>query len=244
MPSKIIEDLTHIPNIIAGLGLSIAEAQRHFDLDYLQSLERLIVMSQSLLGGRKAHDGNASVEMTADEKQRLEQSQSIIKEFLIALAPSRYQFTETTLTVKLDLAQHLDVSAGAGLSAGIGGVAINASVSIGYGSDYRGAAECRTVLHAIPADQAMLRTLLDRAKDLAQSNQPLPERSKVDTEVQAQSGRIFERMVGCKPATDATATPATTATAAPAASTAATTLGTAAIADLAKTTTSSLATAG
>ena len=246
MPSKIIEDLTHIPNIIAGLGLSIAEAQRHFDLEYLQSLERLIVMAQSLLGGRKAQDGHASVEMTADEKQRLDQSQSMIKEFLMALAPSRYQFTETTLTVKLDLAQHLDVSAGAGLSAGIGGVAINASVSIGYGSDYRGAAECRTVLHAIPADQAMLRTLLDRAKDLSASSQPLPERSKVDTEVQAQSGRIFERMVGCKPATDAaagttatTSTPSTAATAVAAPAT----LGTAAIADLVSNKTS-LPTAG
>lgn len=234
MASKIIDDLTHIPNIIAGLGLSIAEAQRHFDLDYLQSLERMIVMAQQLLGGRKAQDGHAAVEMTADEKQRLDQSQAMIKDFLMALAPSRYQFTETTLTVKLDLAQHLDVSAGAGISAGIGGVAINAALSIGYGSDYRGAAECRTVLHAIPADQAMMRTLLDRAKDIAASSQPLPERSKVDTEVHAQSGRIFERMVGCKPATDAASPPAasTPATPAAAAATAAPSLGTAAITDL------------
>ena len=50
MSSKIIEDLTHIPNIIAGLGLSIAEAQRHFDLDYLQSVERLLATAQDGLG--------------------------------------------------------------------------------------------------------------------------------------------------------------------------------------------------
>lgn len=201
MSTKIIDDLTHIPNIIAGLGLSIAEAQRHFDLDYLQSVERLIVMAQSLLSGRKTQDGQPSAELSAEEKQRFEQFQSVIKDFLITLAPTRYQFTETTLNVKLDLAQHLDVSAGAGVSAGIGGVAINASLSIGYGTDYRGAAECRTVLHAVPTDPTTLRTLLDRAKELAGKDQVLPERSKVDTAVQNQANSIFERIVGAKPAT-------------------------------------------
>lgn len=200
MSTKIIDDLTHIPNIIAGLGLSIAEAQRHFDLDYLQSIERLIVMAQSLLGGRKTQDGQTSAELSAEEKQRFDQFQSVIKDFLINLAPTRYQFTETTLNVKLDLAQHLDVSAGGGVSAGIGGVAINAALSIGYGTDYRGAAECRTVLHAVPADPTTLRTLLDRAKELAGKDQVLPERSKVDTAVQAQANSIFERIVGAKPA--------------------------------------------
>lgn len=196
MSSKIIEDLTHIPNIIASLGLSIAEAQRHFDLDYLQSLERLLVMAQAMLGNRKG----AGAELTPEERKQQEQFQSLLKEMLMALAPSRYQFTETTLTVKLDLAQHLDVSAGAGLSAGIGGVAINAALSIGYGSDYRGAAECKTVLQAVPADQATLRTLLDRAKELSANSLSMPERSKVDSAVLLQTGRIYERIVGSPPA--------------------------------------------
>lgn len=196
MSSKIIEDLTHIPNIIAGLGLSIAEAQRHFDLDYLQSLERLLVMAQAMLGNRKG----SGEELTPEERKQQEQFQSLLKEMLMAVAPSRYQFTETTLTVKLDLAQHLDVSAGVGLSAGIGGVAVNAALSIGYGSDYRGAAECKTVLHAIPADQATLRTLLDRAKDLSANSLSMPERSKVDSAVLLQTGRIYERITGVLPA--------------------------------------------
>ncbi|MBL8632205.1 MAG: hypothetical protein JNM40_03210 [Myxococcales bacterium] len=196
MSSKIIEDLTHIPNIIASLGLSIAEAQRHFDLDYLQSLERLLVMAQALLGNRKG----AGEELTPEERKQQEQFQSLLKDMLMAVAPSRYQFTETTLTVKLDLAQHLDVSAGVGLSAGIGGVAVNAALSIGYGSDYRGAAECKTVLHAIPADQATLRTLLDRAKDLSANSLSMPERSKVDSAVLLQTGRIYERITGVLPA--------------------------------------------
>ena len=118
----------------------------------------------------------------------------------MALAPSRYQFTETTLSVKLDLAQHLDVSAGGGVSAGISGVAVNAALSIGYGSDYRGAAECRTVLQAIPSDPATLRLLLDRAKELSNKELTLPARSKADSEILSQSSRIYERMVGAPPA--------------------------------------------
>ena len=206
MSNKIIEDLTHIPNIIAGLGLSIAEAQRHFDLDYLQSVERLLVMAQSMLGGQKSlpatagNSSSATTELTPEERKQQEQFQALFKELLIAVAPSRYQFTETTLTVKLDLAQHIDVSAGVGLSAGIGGVAINAALSIGYGSDYRGAAECKTILQAVPADQATLRLLLDRAKDLSAKDLSMPERSKVDSAVLAQTGKIYERIVGRPPA--------------------------------------------
>ena len=119
MSSKIIEDLTHIPNIIGGLGLGIAEAQRHFDLNYLEGIERMLVMAQSFLGGQKA-EGTASAAIGPDDHKKLETFQVIIKEFLIAFAPTRYQFTETTLTVKLDLAQHLDVAASAGVSAGVG----------------------------------------------------------------------------------------------------------------------------
>lgn len=203
MSSKIIEDLTHIPNIIAGLGLSISQAQRAFDLDYIQSLERILVMAQSLLGGKKSVSGDAgtqSTELDAAERERLAQFQGFFKELIVALAPSRYQFTETTLSVKLDLAQHLDVNAGGGVSAGISGVAVNASLSIGYGSDYRGAAECRTVLQAIPSDPATLRLLLDRAKDLSNKELTLPERSKADSEILLQSSRIYERMVGPAPA--------------------------------------------
>ena len=198
MASQIIEDLTHIPNIIAGLGLSIAEAQRHFDLDYLRSLERLIAMAQSMLGRRP--DSAQGTAAGADDSKRLEQFQSVIKDFLLMLAPSRYQFTETTLSVKLDLAQHLDIAAGGGVSAGIGGVAINAAVSIGYGTDYRGAAECRTVLHAMPADQTMLRTLLDRAGALSVQGPAPTDRSAVDGAVTNQANNIFERLTGVKAA--------------------------------------------
>ena len=176
MSSKIIDDLTHLPNIIAGLGLGIAQAQSKMDLDYLQSLERLVVMAKSLLGGQKASSAG-NVPTTEEDQRKLEQFQGVVKDFLTVLAPTRYQFTETTLTVKLELSQHLDVSGSAGLSAGIGAVAINASLAVGYGSDYRGAAECKTVLHAVPTDANTMRTLLDRANQLGTKELSMPQRT-------------------------------------------------------------------
>ena len=200
MSSKIIDDLTHLPNIIAGLGLGIAQAQSKMDLDYLQSLERLVVMAKSLLGGQKASSAG-NVPTTEEDQRKLEQFQGVVKDFLTVLAPTRYQFTETTLTVKLELSQHLDVSGSAGLSAGIGAVAINASLAVGYGSDYRGAAECKTVLHAVPTDANTMRTLLDRANQLGTKELSMPQRTQVDSAVQNQASSVFEKMVGYAPAT-------------------------------------------
>jgi hypothetical protein len=224
--SKLIEDLSHVPNIIAGLGMGIAEAQHHLNLVYLQSLERIIAMSQAMLGGQTAapqpggggRPGGGSQELSADAQKRLETFQGFIKEMLITLAPARYQFTETTLTVKLDLAQSLDAQFGAGVSAGIGGVAVNASLSVGYGYDYRAAAECKTVLQAVPIDATTMRTLVDRAKEIsANDKSTLPKTTNVEQGVQDQTGKIFERLVGAKPADIATAdtTAAATTAAAP-----------------------------
>ncbi|HND09701.1 MAG TPA: hypothetical protein PKI49_03035 [Pseudomonadota bacterium] len=213
MSSKIIDDLTHLPNIIAGLGLGIAQAQSKMDLDYLQSLERLVVMAKSLLGGQKASSAG-NVPTTEEDQRKLEQFQGVVKDFLTVLAPTRYQFTETTLTVKLELSQHLDVSGSAGLSAGIGAVAINASLAVGYGSDYRGAAECKTVLHAVPTDANTMRTLLDRANQLGTKELSMPQRTQVDSAVQNQASSVFEKMVGYAPATvkDSATASATAAT--------------------------------
>ena len=55
----------------------------------------------------------------------------------------------------------------AGFGAALGAFAVNASMTVGYGYDYRAAAEVRTVLHAIPADKSVTSTLLGRAKELS-----------------------------------------------------------------------------
>jgi hypothetical protein len=160
-----------------------------------------------MLGGRKTDDKGQPAPLSEEEAKQLQSFEMFIKELLVALAPSRYQFTETTLNVHLDLAQSLDVAAGVGVSAGVGAVAVNASLSVGYSYDYRAAAECKTVLHAVPTDPATLRTLLDRAKEIHQKELTLPERSDVDKAVQLQAEKVFEKLVGAKPAPVGTETP-------------------------------------
>ncbi|HNF97133.1 MAG TPA: hypothetical protein PK493_07545, partial [Pseudomonadota bacterium] len=92
--------------------------------------------------------------------------------------------------------------------------AINASLAVGYGSDYRGAAECKTVLHAVPTDANTMRTLLDRANQLGTKELSMPQRTQVDSAVQNQASSVFEKMVGYAPATvkDSATASATAAT--------------------------------
>lgn len=201
MPTKLIQDLSHVPNIIAGLGLGVAEAQSHFNHTYLQGLERLVAMAQSLLGPPAKPAAGASAE---EQEARLREFRAILTEMLVTLAPPRYQFTETTLTVKLDLAQSLDMGASVGVSAGVGAVAVNASMSLAFGYDYRAAAECRTVIHASPPNEAVLRTLLARAEKIGKKELLLPQATTVDTEVLARAQSIYERLVGAEPASKVT----------------------------------------
>lgn len=193
MASKLIKDLSHVPNIIAGLGLGIADAQAHFDHEYVRSLERIAVLAQSML---------KSVPAGADDKtkERNEALAVFVKEMLLALAPARYQFTETTLTVRLDLAQSLSVAGQAGLTAGVGAVAVNASLAVGFKYDYRAAAECRTVLNAVPVNPAAMATLLERAAALANQDLTLPPRAELEKDVEKAAGDVFNRLFDAKPA--------------------------------------------
>lgn len=170
MTTPIIDDLMHVPNIIAALGIAIADAQAKLDQNYMASLERYFGMLAKVL--------STASNNTEQSKQALATVETLMK----SLAPSRYQFTETTLSVHLDLAQHLDVSGGLGASAGICGVAINAALSVGFSRDYRGAAECKTVLHAIPTDTAALEKVIKAAKEHPNAL-TLPALSKPNTDL-------------------------------------------------------------
>jgi len=191
LASRLVNDLSKIPNIVGGLGLSIAAAQKAFNLDYLESIERLVALAGSMLGEKGQNNEDLSAK-TADLR-------AFLMELIRALAPPRYQFTETTLAVRMDLSQTMSANVGVGLGVGYGGVAVNASLALGYRYDYRAAAECRTVINAIPPDPAMLQTLLERAKELANKALELPPRSEVDQGIIAQAQRIFEKVVGAAP---------------------------------------------
>ena len=57
--SKLVGDLASVSEIVGALGLSIAAAQKAFNLDYLDSVERLLFLVKMLLGGKKV-DAEAS----------------------------------------------------------------------------------------------------------------------------------------------------------------------------------------
>jgi hypothetical protein len=183
MPSRMVDDLRSIPGIIGSLGLAIAEAQKHFDENYLRSLERLAVIARQFLG--------------KDEAEGV--SRDFLRHLVETAAPTRYQLTETTLAVKLDLAESRDLAAQAGFGFGFAGVVVNAAFSYGYSSEYRAGAEVRTVLHAVLPQNNKLAfdALLDRAAQLP-DNVKLSSPTQLDKNV-IEAMTSAARAVGAAP---------------------------------------------
>jgi hypothetical protein len=183
--SKLIKDLEHVPEIVAGLGLSIASAQHALNVEYLEALERILAMTKSFVGDPKVGDTD---------------TREFLKTLLKELAPTRYQFTETTLGVRLNLAQRMDMSGEVGLGVGFGAVAVNAAFAMAYGFDYQASAECRTVLHAHSLDGNAMDKLLARAKEIHDKAVDLPQQHPHEKELIEKASTIFEKMVGSVPA--------------------------------------------
>lgn len=173
--SELISDLDSVPSIVGNLGLSIAAAQKAFNLDYLETLERLLPLIKSVLGQDGADD-------------------AFLNEMLKRLIPPVYQYTETSLSVRLDLAQSERKAASGNLGVGTGAITLSAGMSASYGLDYRAAAEVRTVIHARPMDQNAMNSLLDRAKTLSQKEIDLPEGTpRIDQEINKTATRLAEQ---------------------------------------------------
>ncbi|MEZ5040260.1 MAG: hypothetical protein R2828_10215 [Saprospiraceae bacterium] len=188
--SSLIKDLSSVSSIVGSLGLSIAAAQKAFNLDYLENLEKLLASAKSLLG-----------QESLENDAKLQEFNALITNMIISLAPSRYQFTETTLTVKLDLAQTMSKGTHVGLGMNVGAVAVNAAMTSAFGYDYRAAAEVKTVLHAIPPDIVALKALLGQARAISKKALELPSAATVDANIIKTSSRIFEKVVE-KPAAE------------------------------------------
>lgn len=184
-PSELIDDLTTLPAIVGNLGLSIAAAQKAFNLDYLQSVERILAMARSTLGAGTPGAGS--------------EFRDVVKGLIESIAPARYQYTETELEFRADLAQTLSASGAGGLGVNLGAVAVNAAASVGYGYDYRAAARVRTVIHAVPASNSVLTTLLERAGKLSSEDVDLPKRAEVDEHIYSAMRGIAGTLIGAKP---------------------------------------------
>lgn len=203
--SGLIHDLAAVPSIIADLGLGIAEAQKAMNLAYLEGLERVTALMGALkikpVAGQGSGSGGTTAPAASDDDTK------ILIEVLRALVPTRYQFTETTLSVKLDLSSSVRVSGGGSVGANLGAVVVNAALSVGYAYDSRGAAEVRTVIHAAPAGADVFDKLLARAGALGDKALTLPEGSKADKALTDASSRIFEKITGSEAGKITTASP-------------------------------------
>ncbi len=164
-----MQDLNQVPAIIASLGQAIAESQKEFDINYLNGIQTLASIAKSFA------DGTAGI------------SEDLLKHLLFTAAPPRYQFTETTLTVKLDLAQSTELALQAGIGFGFAGVVVNAGFSLGFSEDFRAGAEVRTQLHAVlpQENKPVFDALINRAKELTAV--ALPPKAEMDA-------RVFDAM--------------------------------------------------
>jgi hypothetical protein len=142
-------ELQTVPRLISDLALSIAEAQLRMDQNYLNALITFGNIVNHLLSSASPPDARAT-------------------EFLNlfkAIAPSRYQFTETIVEVRADLemssTKGIDVAVKAGFNTAVFAVAVNAAYTKRSAYDYRAAALIRTQLDAIPSNTDVLDKLLN-----------------------------------------------------------------------------------
>ena len=124
---------------------------------------------------------------------------------VFALMPTKYQFSETTLDVKLDLAQSMKGSASGALGVNYGAVSISAAFTVGFSYDYRAAAEVKTVIHAVPPNEKSFQGLLDRAAAVNDKAMTLPTVSAVDSQIYTQQQTLMEKLTGLKVAVPAPA---------------------------------------
>lgn len=172
-PSKLTSELYHLAAIVGRLGLSIASAQKAFNADYVAQIERLVQITSDVVP--------TVAELGSDEQKK--KSAEILLKILKALAPPRYQYTETTIEFSADLAETFDAGIQGTLGVGAKAVTVNAGMTLGYGYDYRAAARIKSVIHAMPVDSDLIPELLNRAKEIDAGKLNLPEVKHVDQEI-------------------------------------------------------------
>jgi hypothetical protein len=177
---RLTSQLYHLPSIIGRLGISIAEAQKELNLDYVNSVGRLMELIKTTVG--------------ADNAAEVPAMQSLLE----ALAPSRYQFTETTIEFSADLSESVQKGVQIGASVGAGAVMVNAAMTLGYAHDYRASARITSVLHARPAggDPEFPKALLARKQEIDAAKLALPPAAQVDKDILDRVGKVYEALKG------------------------------------------------
>jgi hypothetical protein len=146
---------------------------------------------------KKAYDDALATFASAVDGEGKGRMDSIMA-LLRLMAPSRYQFTETTLDFSADLSQSMRVGVDASLGVSVQAVAVNAALTLGYGYDYHSAARITTRLHAIPADMGVLEKLLGRAAALDGQKLSPPTLNPVDAALFTAVGNVYNAQLDSK----------------------------------------------
>mgnify|MGYP000880723806 FL=1 len=144
--SRLVNDLSYLPAILGRMGLSVAEAQDELNHGYVQAVAEIAKLLGDLLP-------KSNIPGQLDPQ---------IATLLLQLAPSRYQFSETTFDFSADLAESFNAGGSAELRLGTKAVALNAAIAVDFGYDYRAAARITCKLHALPAGKDITSELLTR----------------------------------------------------------------------------------
>lgn len=189
---RLTGQLNFLPAIIGKMGLSIAEAQKEFNADYVTNVAKLVALiSRTLPKAQNAVDAES-----APQAEDVDQRVTAVWELLKSIAPPRYQFTETTIEFRADLAETKDVNVQAGLGAGMYGVTVNAGLTLGFGYDYRSAAQITAVIHAREAGMSLADALLARAKEIDATQLDLPSLSAVEKDQWDATANIVNALFG------------------------------------------------
>jgi hypothetical protein len=167
--AKFYNDLQTVPKLVSDLALSIAEAQRRLDHDYLENLAEFVKVIATV--GPLVNQGD----VTSPDTAKSDGFMTLFKR----LAPSRYQFTETVLEVKADIqmagATEFGGAVNVGIKASVFALAINASYTKRSAYDAHSSAIIRTTLNAI-TDDTIMDKLLPRAGEVPHATERISGR--------------------------------------------------------------------
>ncbi len=163
---RLTSQLVEVADVVGDLGRNIAAAQKLMNKDYIESLKALMRMSADTLG-----DG-------ANETERAQFMMDLLK----ALAPNRYQYTETVVDFSADLAESKQRSTMVGGGATFKMLQVNAAMTMGYGHEYRASARITATIHAY-ADPHFADQLLARAAEVISKERELPLATPLDQEI-------------------------------------------------------------
>jgi hypothetical protein len=157
------DNLQTVPKLISDLALSVAEAQRRLDQEYMENLAEFLRLV-------------ASLESASPPERAARQLVGLFR----AMAPSRYQFTETAVEVRADLQMgsmsEFHINGGATVRGAVFAVAVNAAYARRSAYDTSASALIRTVLNAVAADPGTLDKLLTRAGETPHAEGPVTPR--------------------------------------------------------------------